>query len=139
MLFRSGRELSVDEEAQSSVPKDRMIVLSGRELQDRGDVVGLEIGIVRENLLAGSTGGEEIEDILHADAEAANTRTPPADIRTDRNPVDRAHTSIVPPPTLRRKQHRFRPSLPQLTGNTSSRTWRHRTRRDLLLIGGDYF
>ena len=51
-----GRELSVDEEAQSSVPKYRMVVLSGRELQDCCDIVGLKIGIVRENLLASSTG-----------------------------------------------------------------------------------
>ena len=90
-----GRELGVDEKAQSRAPQDGVVVLPGGELQHCGDVLGFEVGIIRENFLARRTGGKEIEDILHTDAQATNARTTPADLRAHRNAVERAHTRIV--------------------------------------------
>jgi hypothetical protein len=89
------RELSVDEEAQSCAPQHRVIVLLGGELQDCGDIVGLEIGIVRQDLFPRGTGGEEIEYVLHPDAETANARAAAADIGARRDSFYRAHVGIV--------------------------------------------
>ena len=77
----SRRELSVDEEAQSCAPQHRVIVLLGRELQDRGDIVGLEVGVVGQDLLARGTSSKEIQHIFDADAKTANARTPAANTR----------------------------------------------------------
>ena len=85
------RELSVDEEAQSCAPQDRVIVLLGGELQDRSDVVGFQIGIVRQDLFARGAGGEKVEHVFDADAETANARTTAADIRIHGDSVHRAH------------------------------------------------
>jgi hypothetical protein len=43
-----------------------MVVLAGRELEHGGDVIGLKIGIVRQDLIAVGTGREEVPDVLHA-------------------------------------------------------------------------
>ncbi len=59
------RELRVDEKAQSSAPQDGVVVLPGGELQHCGDVLGFEIWVIRENLLARGTGRKEVEHILH--------------------------------------------------------------------------
>ena len=88
-------ELSVDEKAQSCAPEHRVIVLLGGELQNCRDVVGFEIRVVCQDLFARSSGGEEVEHVLDADAEAANARTAATDIRTHRDSVDRAHAGIV--------------------------------------------
>ena len=93
------RKLSVDEEAQSCAPQHGMIVLLGREFQDRGDIVGFEIGIVRQDLFARGSGGEQIEHVLHTDAETANARAAATDIGTHRDSIDHTHSGIVAPPT----------------------------------------
>ena len=54
-------ELSVDEKPPSCAPQNWMIVLLGGELEDRCDVVGLEIRIVREDLFVAGPGGKEVE------------------------------------------------------------------------------
>jgi hypothetical protein len=72
-----------------------MIVLPGGELEDRCDVVGLEIGIVGQDLFARGAGGKEIEHVFDADAETANARTTATDIRIYGDSVYRAHRSIV--------------------------------------------
>ena len=46
------RELGFYEKAQSCAPQDRMIALLGRELQDRGDILGFEVGVIRQDLFA---------------------------------------------------------------------------------------
>ena len=89
------RELGVDEEAQSRAPQDRVVVLPGGKLQHCGDVFGFEVWVVCENLLARSAGSKEVEHVLHADAQATNARTAPADVWAYRNAVERAHGSIV--------------------------------------------
>ena len=88
----SRRELSVDEEAQSCAPQHRVIVLLRGELQNRGDVVGLEIGIIREDLLARRARGEQIENVFDTDPKAADARTATAHLRVHRDSVHRAHT-----------------------------------------------
>ena len=89
------RELSVDEKPQSCAPQHGVIVLLRGELQDRGDVVGLEIGIVRQDLFAGGAGSQEIEHVLDADTQTANARTAATNVGTHRDALDRAHTMIV--------------------------------------------
>ena len=59
------RKLSVYEEAQSCAPQHRVIVLTGRKLQDGCDVFGFEVGIVGRDLVPRGASGEQIEDILH--------------------------------------------------------------------------
>ena len=89
------RELGVDEEAQSGGPQDGVVVLPGGKLQHCGDVFGFEVWVVCENLLARSASSKEIEHVLHADAQATNARTAPADVWAHCNAVERAHRSIV--------------------------------------------
>lgn len=89
------RELGVDEEAQSGGPQDGVVALPGGKLQHCGDVFGFEVWVVCENLFARSAGSQEVEHVLHADAQATNARTAPADVWAHRNTVERAHRSIV--------------------------------------------
>jgi len=89
------RELSVDEKAQSCAPQDRVIVLLGRELQDRGDVLRFKVGIIRQDLFTRGAGSEQVEHVLHADAQTANARTASANVGTDGDPIERIHTDIV--------------------------------------------
>lgn len=55
-----------------------MIKIPGGIGQAGTDVLGLQIGVVRQNLVGGGSSGEHVEHILHANAHSANTRTPPA-------------------------------------------------------------
>ena len=91
----SRRELSVDEKAQSRASQNRMIVLLGGKLKNRGDVVGFEIGVVCEDLFPRGAGSKEIKHILHADAQTANTRAAATDVRTHRDSIDQAHGPIL--------------------------------------------
>ena len=52
---------------------------------------GSRYGIVREDLIAGRARRQEVEDILHADSDAANAGAPSAHGWIDRNPINRAH------------------------------------------------
>jgi hypothetical protein len=58
------RELCDDEKQQSRAPQNWVIVLPGGELEDRSDVVALEIQIVREDLFVG--GRQERLGLLRA-------------------------------------------------------------------------
>lgn len=95
LLCERRRELRVDEKAQSCAPQDWVIVLLGRELQDRSDVLGFKVGIVRQNLVTRGACSEEIQDVFYSDAEPTNARTTATHIGPYRDPVDRAHTAIV--------------------------------------------
>ena len=55
-----------------------MIRLPGRVEERGGDVLRLEERIVAQNLLVGGAGGEELEQIHHPKAGAADARTPTA-------------------------------------------------------------
>jgi len=90
------RELGVDQQPQLGAPQDRVVVLKRRKLQDRRDVVGLQIVVVLEDLVASCTGGQEVEHILHPDAKAPDARTPAAYSRVDGNPVNRGRPSESP-------------------------------------------
>jgi hypothetical protein len=89
------RELSVDEKAQSYAPQDGVIVLLGRELQDRGDVLGFKVGIIRQDLFSRGAGGEQLEHVLHADTKTSNAGTAPAHVGIHGDSVERAHPRIV--------------------------------------------
>lgn len=88
-------ELGVYEKAQSRAPQDRVVVLLGRKLQNRGDVLGFEVGIVRQDLFTRGASSEEVEHVLHTDAKTSNAWTAPANVGTYCDPVERAHTRIV--------------------------------------------
>jgi hypothetical protein len=53
-----------------------MIALAGRIFERRCDVFSFEQRIIFEDFLAAGAGGQEIEHILHANAQAAQTGTP---------------------------------------------------------------
>lgn len=91
-------KLGVYEKAQSRAPQDEVVVLLGRKLQDRGDVLGFEVGIVREDLFTRGAGSEKVEQVLHADAKASDARTATANVGTHCDPVERAHIGIVARP-----------------------------------------
>jgi hypothetical protein len=92
------RKLGVYEKAQSCAPQDWVIVLLGRELQDRGDVLGFEVGIVRQNLFARGARSEQVQNVLHSNPELTNARTATADIETYSDPIEGAHRAFVAPP-----------------------------------------
>ena len=89
-----GWQLSVDERAQSCAPHDRVIALTRGKLENRCDVVGLEIRIISEDLLACGAGGEQVQHVLHTDAQAANARATAAHIRSHRDSFYRAHIPL---------------------------------------------
>lgn len=91
------RKLGVYENAQSRAPQDGVIVLLGGELQDRGDVLGFKVGIIRQNLFARGASSEEVQDVLYADPQSTNGRATTAHIRIHCDPIKRAHGKIVAP------------------------------------------
>jgi hypothetical protein len=66
------RQLGVDEEAHLCAPKNRMVVLSRGELEYGRDVLGLQVGVVGEDLVVSRTSREEVEHVLHPNPEAAD-------------------------------------------------------------------
>jgi hypothetical protein len=72
-----------------------VIILLGRELQDRDDVLGFEIRIVRQDLFARGARSEQVEHVLDADTEPSNAWTAPANVGTHCDPVERALARIV--------------------------------------------
>jgi hypothetical protein len=68
-----------------------MIVLPGGELEDCGDVVSFEIGIVRQDLVARRTSSKELENVLYTDAEPTNTRATTAHVRRHRDSIQGTH------------------------------------------------
>ena len=92
-----GRKLGVYEKAQSRAPQDGVIVLLGGELQDRGDVLGFKVGIIRQNLFARGARSEQVQDVLHADPQPANGRATTAHITIYCDPIKCAHGDIVAP------------------------------------------
>lgn len=88
-----GGQLGVDEEAHVRAPKDRVVALTSRKLQDSGDVLGFQIRIIRKNLVVGRASRQEIENVFHPDSETADAGTPSAHTRVNRNPIDRAHVA----------------------------------------------
>ena len=89
------RKLGVYEKAQSCAPQDGVIVLLGRELQDRGDVLGFKVGIVRQNLFGRGARSEQVQNVLHSNPEPTNARTATADIGIYCDPIEGAHRAIV--------------------------------------------
>jgi hypothetical protein len=72
-----------------------MVVLSRRELQGGGYIVVFQIRIVSQDLVACRASGEELENILHANAQAANARTATADIPIHGDSLGGAHIGIL--------------------------------------------
>ena len=130
------RELRVDEKAQSSAPQDGVVVLPGGELQHCGDILRFEVWIIRENLLARSTGSKQVEHILHADAQATNARTAPADLWAHRDAVERAHTRIVARLETLKFAGSERPPRPFRSESTFQRGWPALCREGAVVAAG---
>ena len=60
-----------------------MIQATTGEPETRGDIGGLEIRQLREDLIRREPGGEEIQDVNDADAHPANAGTPATLLRID--------------------------------------------------------
>ena len=60
-----------------------MIHATTGEAEARGDIRGIEIGQLREDLLQREPGGQEIEDVNDTDAHSAHARTPATLLRID--------------------------------------------------------
>jgi 5-methylcytosine-specific restriction endonuclease McrA len=91
------RELRIHQEAQSDAPQDGMIILPRGELQHGRNVLGFEIGIVREDFVCGRTGSQQVEHVLDPDAKPANAWATAADFRFCRDPLN--GTQVVAPPS----------------------------------------
>src|SRR6266481_5626945 len=70
----------------------RMIALSRRVFERGGNVSGFEQGVIFENFLAAGAGGQEVEHLLDADAQAPEAGTPAALARIDRYAAQFAHS-----------------------------------------------
>src|SRR6185436_16249343 len=68
-----------------------MVVLAGSKLQNCGDIVRFEIGIVRKDLLTHGTGGEEFEHILYTNTKTTNGRTAAANVCGHGDSIQRTH------------------------------------------------
>ena len=77
------RRLGVDKEAHLSAPEDRVVVLTRGELQDGGDVVGLQIRIVQRHLVVGRArrhraAARQGSRLPRSACQAGRARQPPA-------------------------------------------------------------
>ena len=109
-------QLSVDEKAQSRAPQDGVIVLASGEFEYCCDVFGFEIGIIGQDLFPRRTGRQKVEDVLHADAKAADAWAATAHARGHRDSVYRAHVLS----TVRRGPDRAILALPVVQPATRS-------------------
>jgi hypothetical protein len=75
-----------------------MVRLHRREFERGPDVFRLQVGKISKDFLLRHLGGEQVEDVLDADAHPADTRTPAALVGVDRNAIEVAHTEIIPAP-----------------------------------------
>jgi hypothetical protein len=73
----------------------RVIEAPYRISQASGDIVRLQIGIGREDLLLALSRGQEIEDVGHPDPHPPDTGAPPALVRVDRDPVEQVCHGVV--------------------------------------------
>ena len=87
------RQLRVDDEAHLRAPQDGVVVLARGEFQHRSDVVRLQIMVVGEDLLVGRTRRQEVEDVLHTNAETTDARASSAHRGIDGNSIEFAHLS----------------------------------------------
>ena len=74
-----------------------MIGLLGGVLERGADVARLELRMVREDPLAADTRRQQVEDVLHPNANPTNARPAAALSRTDRNAVQLAHRDLQGP------------------------------------------
>jgi hypothetical protein len=68
-----------------------MVVLERRKRQHCGDVTGLQIWVVLENLVVRCPSGQKVEYIFHADAKAPDAGASAAHGRVDGHPVNCSH------------------------------------------------
>lgn len=79
-----------------------MVEATGGIEEARGNVIRLQIRIVRKNLLMRFTGSQQLQHIDHADAHAANARAPPALLGVDRDALEeRGGAGDVGHPSIR--------------------------------------
>jgi hypothetical protein len=55
-----------------------MIDATGRKFKRSADIFGFEVGMFRQNLIAGHSGREKVQNVGHAEAQTPNTGAPAA-------------------------------------------------------------
>ena len=68
-----------------------MITLRGGVLERRSNVSWFQIRVVLQDFLSARAGGQKLEDIFDANAQAAEARTPSALFGINRDSVQLAH------------------------------------------------
>src|SRR6056297_816255 len=80
--------------------QNRMIQLTGRIQETCRDVLGLQVRVVRQDLLLRLPSGEELEHIKHTDTHSADARTASALLRVNRDPAKKIRLAHVSPRSL---------------------------------------
>lgn len=72
-------------------PQNGMVILASGELQDRRDVLVLEVRVIGQDLVSRGARRKEVEHVLDAHPHASDARTSSAHRRVDRDPVHCTH------------------------------------------------
>ena len=74
-----------------------MIQLTGRVQETGRDVLGLQVRVVRQNLIPRLPRGEELEDVEDTDTHPSDARTAPALLRVNCDPAQKIRLAHVSP------------------------------------------
>ena len=74
-----------------------MSCLRRRVLKARLDVIGLEVGIVREDFRFAGSGSQESQNVRNPNTHSAHGRTPVHDVRANRDPLQQRHAASLEP------------------------------------------
>ena len=77
--------------------QNRMIQLTGRIQETGRDVVGLQVRVVRQDLIPRFPSGQKLEDVEDTDTHSADARTAPALLRVNRDPAKKIRLAHVSP------------------------------------------
>ena len=80
--------------------QNRMIQLTGRIQETGRDVVGLQVRVVRQDLIPRFPSGQKLEDVEDTDTHSADARTAPALLRVNRDPAKKIRLAHVSPRSL---------------------------------------
>src|SRR6185436_12519689 len=94
----------------------------GSKLQNCGDIVRFEIGIVRKDLLTHGTGGEEFEHILYTNTKTTNGRTAAANVCGHGDSIQPHDRATLAPPLLSKASSRPSSTSPACASPRASST-----------------